>query len=192
MTATILADSTPARTNRLSRAHSTGGSGTKPRHVRCEATGVGFPKAPTRVTMVENNTTAVSDQPPVMAIPRDGPIGWLERQLEKVRGFRRLRRGWDSYGAMPPNPNAVFWAEVVLEAAGLNGYEPEWIEPSVEGGVMVAFRRGTNFASIECYNSGSIVALLSDGRGTIEAHTFSQSTHSIEEALSLVGVHIHA
>jgi hypothetical protein len=123
--------------------------------------------------------------------PQGQPVGWLQQQVEKVRSFRKLPQNWDSYGAEPPSPAAVFWAEEVLETVSLKGYQSGWVEPSAEGGVMIAFRRGTDFGSIECYNSGSIVAVLSDGHGTIDARTVAPTARSLEDAVSQVGEHIH-
>ena len=41
--------------------------------------------------------------------------------------------------------------------------------PSAEGGVALCFRNGGNFASLECLNTGEVIALTSDGKGNLNA-----------------------
>jgi hypothetical protein len=117
------------------------------------------------------------------------PAPWIREGIERIQQLRFLPRGWDSYDGEPPNGAAIAWAERIVEILGRQDFLPQWIAPSAEGGVMIGFSRGSRFGSIECYNSGSIVGLTSDGQGAIDVWQIAPDDHSIAAAITRVRRH---
>ncbi len=98
------------------------------------------------------------------------------RLMNQLSRFRHLKEGWDGYGAKPPNEKAVYWAQKVAVHLMRANLIPERVEPSVENGVSISFRHGDKYADIECFNSGEILAVTSDGSGDPHVwHVFPES-----------------
>ena len=53
-------------------------------------------------------------------------------------------------------------AEGILEVCEKYDLKPSRIDPSVEDGITISFLRGDLYADIECFNSGTVLAVLSD------------------------------
>jgi len=66
---------------------------------------------------------------------------------------------WNSYGAQPPNEAALALARKVLAKAREADMVPDRIDASADDGVAICFLRGSNYADIECFNSGEIAAV---------------------------------
>jgi hypothetical protein len=118
-------------------------------------------------------------------------IAWLRDANEKLKSLLHLSRGWDSYEADPPNQSAIRRAEQVLTAVNSTGYRPDRIVPSVEGGVVLSFRRGDRYGDIECDNDGDMVALVSDGQGQIDTWQIANDRRSVEDAVRKIGLHVY-
>ena len=88
---------------------------------------------------------------------------------KELESLKNLSPNWDSYGAEPPNPTAISRLESVLDLLTNVGLTPTKIVPSAEGGAAVCFINGAKYADIECFNNGTVLAVLSTGRGTPEA-----------------------
>lgn len=85
-------------------------------------------------------------------------------QLSKLDSFRRLRPGWDSYEADPPNETALENArQALLLFLGSESPLPVRVAPSAEGGVTLVFSwGGSKYADIECFNDGEVLAITSE------------------------------
>ncbi len=118
-------------------------------------------------------------------------IAWLREASEKLQSLLHLSRGWDSYEADPPNQSAIHRAEQVLTAVNSTPYRPDRIAPSIEGGVVFSFRRGDRYGDIECDNDGEMVALVSDGRGYIDAWQVASDSRAMEDAVRKIGLHVY-
>lgn len=92
----------------------------------------------------------------------------LELQLARLRSFRELSPGWDSYEADPPNETALQNAHHILRALWESEEEGTHVarvrlSPSVEGGVGIIFgAAGQRYADIECFNDGEVLAITSE------------------------------
>jgi hypothetical protein len=64
-----------------------------------------------------------------------------------------------------PSPDAVKWACLVLQQLESGALPPTRVVASAEGGVAICFVQGDKYSDIECLNSGTILGVLSDGRG---------------------------
>jgi len=93
---------------------------------------------------------------------------WMEEATNTLDALRKLAPNWDSYGAEPPGQDALHRAHEVLEALDAMRFRPDRVAASAEGGVAIAFVREQRYADVECYNSGEILAVTSDGRGRPE------------------------
>lgn len=91
--------------------------------------------------------------------------GWLVGSLHRLHDLAALPDNWNSYGAIAPNPKALAQAQNVLQQLSDLDFEPSRIDPSAENGVCLSFRAGNRYADIECFNSGDVLAVTSDGSG---------------------------
>jgi hypothetical protein len=89
---------------------------------------------------------------------------WLMDAERRVAALSTLKRGWDGSDAEPPNLTAIHYAKQVLEALERFGLRPTRIDPSVEEGINISFSRGNQYADIECFNSGAVLAVTSNRR----------------------------
>lgn len=98
----------------------------------------------------------------------------------------KLPCNWDSYGASPPNATALHWAEVILNLLTEANIAFSKITPSVESGIGISFISKDRYADIECFNTGEIAAVLSDGQGNINTWEVGKDTPSIKFALDKI------
>ncbi|MDQ2731987.1 MAG: hypothetical protein M3Y56_10035 [Armatimonadota bacterium] len=92
--------------------------------------------------------------------------------------------GWDSYDAPPPNATARYWAEQMLHLLSEVQFRPDRVAPSVEGGVAIAWRRGSKNANIEFFNSGEILIATRDKMGKPLIEEFFPD--DLREAMELI------
>lgn len=129
----------------------------------------------------EYNTTAWSSSDtrtaharPVRQLPRsydassigvttvDSAAKWLAAELGALQLMRLLPDDWSSHDSAPPNGLAIHCAADVLKALSEFDLQPTHINPSAEEGVCISFRNGRKYADIECFNSGDVLAIVSD------------------------------
>lgn len=114
---------------------------------------------------------------------------WFSVSEKKIRELSQLSNDWDSYGAEAPNGKATYWAwQILLELRGL-GLAPSSVLPSVEGGVGITFRRDGKYADIECFNTGEILAIQSDGSGQPSA--WEVEPGAIKETLTTIRAYLN-
>jgi hypothetical protein len=92
----------------------------------------------------------------------------LRRLLNRFDNFDNLGDDWDSYGSAPPNATAKFLARRVLEQLCHINLFPMTINPSSDEGISLFFQFGRRRASIECLNSGEVLAVVSESEETPE------------------------
>jgi hypothetical protein len=105
---------------------------------------------------------------------------------KELDSLKKLAPNWDSYGAEPPNPTAIRRLESLLELLPSVELTPTKIVPSVEGGAAVCFINGAKYADVECFNNGTLLAVLSTGRGTPEAWELGASKAAIWNTLERI------
>jgi hypothetical protein len=93
---------------------------------------------------------------------------WIDEAMRALDALRELAPNWDSYGAEPPAEDALQRAHEVIEALDAMRFRPDRVAASAEGGVAIAFVREGRYADVECFNSGEMLAVISDGRGRPE------------------------
>jgi hypothetical protein len=101
-----------------------------------------------------------------------------------LSSLRTLERGWDGYDAAPPNSLALELTRWILDASMDANFPPVGLAPSVEEGTTLTFLSGAQMAAIECYNSGELFAVMSDGHGDPTIWEIAPDADSITEALS--------
>ena len=115
---------------------------------------------------------------------------WIIERERELDQLKELQEDWDTYGAAPPNATAIRLAKTVvrkLAAADLREFR---VEPSVEEGVCVSFRRGDVYADIEAFNSGDVVAAFSDGQGTPVVWDVESTDEGIQQATRRIREHL--
>ena len=90
---------------------------------------------------------------------------WLAGELRKLSQMKLLPRQWESSGAQPPNDTAIAHASEVLVALADIDFRPDHLDPSTDEGVCISFRKGNRYADVECFNSGEILAVISEYGG---------------------------
>ncbi|MEQ9588018.1 MAG: hypothetical protein RJS97_08700 [Parvibaculaceae bacterium] len=88
---------------------------------------------------------------------------WLLSRLLELQKLRSMPAIWESTEADPPNDTALQHAAEVLDRFAAVDLEPNRISPSIEEGVCLSCRDGMLYADIECFNTGEIMAAMSDG-----------------------------
>lgn len=106
------------------------------------------------------------------------------RAIETIEG-----QAWNSE-AVRPNETAKKWARYILDLAHSVGLVPEAVIPSAEGGIGFVFGLGRHYADIECFNDGEIVALCSNGQGTIKSWDVDRNDLRVRESINKVNTHI--
>ncbi len=115
---------------------------------------------------------------------------WFSVFDKKIRALSQLSKDWDSYGAEAPNGKATYWAGRVLSELRDLGLTPTSILPSVEGGIGITFRRDGKYADIECFNTGEILAIQSDGSGQPSA--WEVGPDALKETLAKIRAYLNA
>lgn len=108
---------------------------------------------------------------------------WLKRFNDDLQALAALESDWDSYGSQPPNMTAIELARTVLEVLAEMGLMPLSLAPSPDEGVSISFLKGKRLAAIECFNTGEIVAVTSDGSGSPRVWGVGVDREAIREAL---------
>ncbi len=83
----------------------------------------------------------------------------LEGLKKELHRLGKLKKGWDSYSAPPPNSKSIKNGKKILDILlDLDsGLTPSRVVASVEGGIGIVFSRPTRYVMIECFNNGEIV-----------------------------------
>lgn len=93
---------------------------------------------------------------------------WFIQALRTLSHLQKLERDWDTYQSDAPNELAVQLTRDVLRKLLDEDFEPSSLNPSSDGGVCLSFRNANRYGDIECFNSGEVMAVISDaGRDTI-------------------------
>ena len=104
----------------------------------------------------------VSDVSSLGVTTVDSASEWLPAALSRLQMMRSLPADWSSHEAAPPNAVAIRNAGEVLKALSEFDLQPTHINPSAEEGVCISFRNGKKYADIECFNSGDVLAIISN------------------------------
>lgn len=90
---------------------------------------------------------------------REKANSWITRFSTELRRFRDLPGDWSGHGAAAPNNAAIVEASAVLEILWSEFHiKPARIAPSLDEGVLISILGAHGRATIECFNSGEIVA----------------------------------
>lgn len=89
---------------------------------------------------------------------------WYSKAFKQLKTFRELSKNWNSYGAESPNNTAIHWAQKVINVLNKFDFPPTGIAPSAEGGIGIYFSKGKLYADLECFNTGEILAVISDSK----------------------------
>lgn len=124
--------------------------------------------------------------------PKTGEEAWLLKSTRKLQELENLPANWDSYGANPPNSIALFWGRESLTVLFEMNFPPTQITPSVEEGVGICFIRGKKYADIECFNTGEILAVTSDGQGNPNVWEVNPSREELKNSLQRIRVYLQS
>lgn len=113
-------------------------------------------------------------------------VPWLGRHIASLHAMQSLSRNWHSSCENPPNRVAIQRAKAVLDAAAALDLEPSNVDPSVDEGVCIAFRRESRYADIECFNSGELLAAETSEDAPTEVWEVDASIGGIEGAIARI------
>jgi hypothetical protein len=122
-------------------------------------------------------------------LEKDAVLGKLNRLLALKDRIATLPDRTRAYGSgAPPNGKSMATAREILDALIGFDVEPDRVVASAEGGVSVVFLRGNRRASVECLNTGDIVASLVQQDGPVQA--WEVTPHLIYASLYKVCGHL--
>ena len=120
------------------------------------------------------------------------PNSQVNEMDSQLQALCNLPSNWNSYGAEPPNEEALCWAKVALKTMNFMGISPAKLVPSAEDGISIVFINGEKYADIECFNSGEILGVISDGQGKPQVWEIKPDSKSIKTALEKIREYISA
>ena len=92
---------------------------------------------------------------------------WEDETAQILNELAHLDLDWDEQGAAPPNDVAVELAKQILAELTVMNFRPLRTAPCVDEGISFSFiLKGKKLAVIECYNSGEIFSVISEGKGS--------------------------
>ncbi|MCL1468907.1 hypothetical protein [Argonema galeatum] len=124
--------------------------------------------------------------------PKTGEEAWFLKSIRKLQKLENLPANWDSYGANPPNSIALLWGRKSLTVLFEMNFPPTQITPSVEEGIGICFIRGKKYADIECFNTGEILAVTSDGQGNPNVWEVNPSREELKNSLERIRVYLQS
>jgi hypothetical protein len=104
----------------------------------------------------------------------------------RIDSLTQLPSNWDTYGAAAPSAVTALWAKSATGLADGIGLTPIAIVPSPENGIGIAFRRGQRYGDIEIFNSGEILAVISDGSGKPNVWEVEPTISGMADALRTI------
>src|SRR2546421_11203907 len=106
--------------------------------------------------------------------------------VDALNDLRLLGTGWDGANSEAPNEESIYWAGRALALLRELHFQPTRVGASVEGGATISFMDGDRYADIECFNSGEILAVISDQRGKPDVWTVPAHDAEIIRALERI------
>ena len=100
---------------------------------------------------------------------------WFSQAFARISELQKLKTDWDTYGSEAPNDTAAHLTRKVLRHLLDEGFEPSSLSPSSDGGLCVSFRKSDRYGDVECFNSGEVMAIVSDAGRDTEAWELSNS-----------------
>lgn len=102
-------------------------------------------------------------------IPPNAPP-WIFQVLPRLKHLLTLGPNWDSYGARPIEPMAVFEAIYFLHAAMPCQGQPPQIVPTVSGGLQLEWHTGVADLEVEVDAQGRYELSFESGSGGVQEH----------------------
>jgi len=115
-------------------------------------------------------------------VPRRLPDFYFQQLNQKVTGFSKLPNNWDGYGASAPNSVSISHALLILTILERLRLRPSCVTPSVENGIAISFVKLSKYSDMECFNSGEVLAVMSDGNGSPDVWELQAGNQEIELA----------
>lgn len=119
-------------------------------------------------------------------VPLENASRWFVDSLHRLHEVATLRDNWNSYGALVPNEIALAHAQSVLHELSDLDFEPSRIDPSAENGVCLSFRVANRYADIECFNSGDVLAITSEGSGQPQVWEVNATSDDLRTAIARI------
>jgi hypothetical protein len=138
-----------------------------------------------RVTTAVNTSTASKAEAPMADPAAIKPYeeSRFPQLFRRIKNLAKISDNWNSYGAAAPNRTARFWARRILHELVQSNLEPIAVTASSDEGVALFFQRGTKQASIECLNTGEILAVVSEQTGAPQVWPISQDANQIKREI---------
>jgi len=105
-----------------------------------------------------------------------------------LTSLTKLEPNWDEYGTQPPNSTAVENARKVIKVLSELNLPSPYLAPSSDEGVTISFLRKKKVAAIECFNTGEIISLTSDGTGSPSVWEVGESQTALRQACKEIEV----
>lgn len=111
---------------------------------------------------------------------------WMVEACKRLSRFASLQDDWDSYGAEAPSQVSLDAARSVLRVLAEVDFETTSVDASAEGGVCLSFQHGDRYGDVECFNSGEVLAVTSDGGDATEAWELKDLEQGLRSTLNKI------
>jgi hypothetical protein len=99
-----------------------------------------------------------------------GDASWYSKAAESVNALLALRRGWDSYGALPTSEHVARKAiDILIDLVGEGARMPA-IVPASNGGIQLEWHNSGRDVEIEIDATGAVTAYV-EGDGVLNTWT---------------------
>ncbi len=115
-------------------------------------------------------------------------ISQFKEFYRKLDELANLPENWDSYGAEPPNNLAISLAHKALDVLTEMNFRPSRVTPSVENGIGISFIFEDKYADIECFNTGEVLAVISDGKEIPDVWEVELTRQGLKSAVGKIRV----
>jgi len=89
-------------------------------------------------------------------------------------------------GAERPSRSALTWGYVALQQFLHDNFLPTRVVASAEGGVAICFVHGDKYSDVECFNSGTVLGVVTNRRNRPNAWEIQPSESHIAQAAATI------
>ena len=109
---------------------------------------------------------------------------WLPQACDRVRAMEKLRAGWDSHGAEPPNSKVIDAAIALLtKLADAASFAKPHIQPTPVGGIQFEWESAGRYLEVECTPSSEAHCYYQDREAGVEEEQVLPSGGNVDVLL---------
>jgi hypothetical protein len=118
--------------------------------------------------------------------PADRAASWFPAASKRLEEIRRLKRGWNSYGAVPVNAAVAHGVSALLQLLDEKGFRQPSVSPTARGGITLEWSHSS--AGVEISFEFESITILIDRDGEIyeDQQSLTRADSLLARALAVV------